>query len=191
MFWCYPCDFGQSLVCGSVSSGSRQSAVTSSGISGEISLLWQIGFYLFLLTFSGELGTSCYLIKKFLINLDARFPCDNLGLASLSYVSMFQNSRIPWLTLRYKGQEYYISYQDTLANLGNQIKNISFDNSLKTMWHGRDAKSHCCFYLLIRSQVATITTLECVLIHSITFFLRSTEVRLGFEVMQLLTLMQS
>ena len=52
-----------------------------------------------------------------------------------------------------KSQESYFSNQDTLRSLKEiqrQIKN--FDKSLKTMWHGRDAKSrqHVLFiYLFI------------------------------------------
>ena len=41
-----------------------------------------------------------------------------------------------------KSQKSYFSNQDTLASLNKkQQQLINFDMSLKTMWHGRDAKS--------------------------------------------------
>ena len=55
-------------------------------------------FYLFLLTFYGELGTGYYPLKKVLIK---KFPCDIPRLARLSYVNIFQGSLTPWSMLRY------------------------------------------------------------------------------------------
>ena len=55
-----------------------------------------------------------------------------------------------------KSQESYISSQDTLTSLGEiQQWIISFDNSLRTMWYRRDAKSrqHVLFIKVCRFTV--------------------------------------
>ena len=97
-FWYYPCDITQSLVCASVSLGSQQSVVV---FPGNIRLNLFVIKDWFLLVFTDFLwwAENWMLSNRTFVNqnsLNEGFPCDNLGLARLSYANIFQ-----LLTVRY------------------------------------------------------------------------------------------
>ena len=66
-----------------------------------------------------------------------------------------------------KSEESYISNQNTLSS----VQKVSFDKSLKTMWHLQKCKmTPACFIYLslaICSHITTIARIECVLVHSV------------------------
>ena len=70
-----------------------------------------------------------------------------------------------------KSQKSCFSTQDTLTSFKKiQWQIINFDKSLKIMWYGRDAITAACsvyLSLLICGHIFTITTVECVFVHSI------------------------
>ena len=133
----------QSLVCGSISSGSRQFSLNF--------LVFIDWFYLFLLTFYGELGTGCYPLKNLLVKT----------------VSM---KDFPLIFLDEQDYQMLISFRiDALYCLSKTSTRVVVMKLKQCDMVGMQNHARMNLSLLIHCHIVSKTTVVCVLVHSIIF----------------------